>query len=102
GALMAPATMALVTDMADATERGVAMAGFNVFGSLGFLAGILAGGTIAAERGFRDAFLAVGGIEVAIALVMIPFFVSWRRRSPADGDGADETGETGQTDESPS
>jgi MFS family permease len=80
GALMAPATMALVTDLVSATERGVAMAGFNVFGSLGFLAGILAGGIIAAERGFRDAFLAVGGIEIAAAFVMLPFFVAWRRR----------------------
>ncbi|MFB6132036.1 MAG: MFS transporter [Halanaeroarchaeum sp.] len=81
GALMAPATMALVTDVAGSAERGVAMAGINVFGSLGFLAGILAGGAIAAERGYQAAFFAVGGIEVVVALVTIPFFVRWRRRA---------------------
>jgi len=39
GALMAPATMALVTDLVEPEARGAAMGLFNVFGSLGFLAG---------------------------------------------------------------
>ncbi len=70
GALMAPATMALVTDLASEDQRGTAMGGFNIFGSLGFLAGIVAGET-ATLLGYRDAFLLVGGLEVAIALVAI-------------------------------
>ncbi|MFW5974424.1 MAG: MFS transporter, partial [Natrialbaceae archaeon] len=41
GAAVSPATMALVTDLVPATERGTAMGGFNVFGSLGFLTGIV-------------------------------------------------------------
>jgi MFS family permease len=75
GALMAPATMALVSDVARETERGVAMGGFNVFGSLGFLTGIVGGATIAATHGFGAAFLAVGLAEVAIALIALPFLL---------------------------
>ena len=70
GALMAPATMALVTDLAAEDQRGTAMGGFNIFGSLGFLAGIVAGET-ATLLGYRQAFLLVGGLEVAIALIAI-------------------------------
>ncbi len=75
GALVAPATMALVTDLAPSTERGIAMAGFNIFGSLGFLAGILVGGTIADEVSYLAAFVVVGGLEVAIAIVALPAFL---------------------------
>lgn len=72
GALVAPATMALVTDLADAQSRGAAMGGFNVFGSLGFIAGIVGGATIAARVGFEAAFLVVGLSEVVIAVVALP------------------------------
>ncbi|WP_137286512.1 MFS transporter [Halorussus salinisoli] len=75
GALMAPATMALVTDLASESGRGTAMAGFNAFGSMGFLAGILVGGTVADEFGFLAAFVAAGALEIAIALVSIPTFL---------------------------
>ena len=72
GALVAPATMALVTDLVDENSRGVAMGGFNVFGSLGFLSGIVGGATLAAGPGFETAFLAVGLAEVLIAIVALP------------------------------
>ncbi|SDK01305.1 Major Facilitator Superfamily protein [Halovenus aranensis] len=72
GALVAPATMALVTDLAAPTQRGIAMGGFNVFGSLGFLTGIIGGATLAGGVSFEVAFLAVGLAEVAIAAVMLP------------------------------
>jgi MFS family permease len=75
GALVAPATMALVTDLAAEDQRGVAMGGFNVFGSLGFLAGIVGGATLAGGVSFRAAFLVVGLSEVAIALVLLPLLV---------------------------
>jgi MFS family permease len=75
GALMSPATMALVTDLAGTGERGIAMAGFNVFGSLGFLAGVLVGGTVAGAHGFSAAFAVAGGLEIVVALVTIPLFV---------------------------
>lgn len=69
GAFMAPATMALVTDVVDAEERGVAMGGFNIFGSLGFLTGFLVGGAVTAAANYTTAFLVVGGLELAIALL---------------------------------
>ena len=79
GAFMAPATMALVTDVAPETRRGTAMGGFNIFGSLGFLTGIVAGGLLADEYGYADAFLAVGGLEVAIALLAVPALLRLER-----------------------
>ena len=75
GALISPATMALVTDLAADSERGVAMAGFNLAGSLGFLAGFLIGGTVASTYGYDLAFLVVGGLEIGIALIAAPIFV---------------------------
>jgi len=72
GAFVAPATMALVTDLVDPAERGVAMGGFNVFGSLGFLAGFLIGGVVGASTDYLTAFLVVGGLEITIAVVAFP------------------------------
>ncbi|ELZ91335.1 sugar transporter [Haloferax mucosum ATCC BAA-1512] len=71
GALVAPATMALVTDLAPASERGAALGGFNVFGSLGFLAGFVIGGVVADVVGYLPSFLVVGFAEVAIAIVAV-------------------------------
>jgi len=75
GALISPATMALVTDVARDGDRGVAMGGFNLFGSVGFLAGFLIGGGVAGEFGYLAAFLVAGGLEILIALVTIPAFL---------------------------
>jgi MFS family permease len=75
GALMAPATLALVADIAPAEERGTAMGGFNVFGSVGFLAGIVVGGGVAGEAGYLAAFAVAGGLETLLAAVALPFFL---------------------------
>ncbi|WP_418282520.1 MFS transporter [Halorubrum sp. DTA98] len=72
GALIAPATMALVTDLVDREARGAAMGLFNVFGSLGFLTGFLVGGATTGTLGYRPAFLAVGGMELVIAMLLLP------------------------------
>src|SRR6056297_1747226 len=72
GAFVAPATMALVSDLVDPADRGVAMGGFNVFGSLGFLTGFLIGGVVGASTDYLTAFLVVGGLEIAIAVVAFP------------------------------
>ncbi|WP_224336522.1 MFS transporter [Haloprofundus halobius] len=69
GALVSPATMALVTDIAAENERGAAMGGFNIFGSLGFLTGFLLGGSAAELLGYFEAFVVVGFTEIGIALV---------------------------------
>jgi MFS family permease len=75
GALVAPATMALVTDMAADRERGAAMGGFNIFGSLGFLGGIIVGGGVASRYGYFSAFAVAGGLEMGIVLVALPILV---------------------------
>ena len=75
GALMAPATMALVVDLAPEGERGVALGGFNIAGSLGFLAGVVGGGLIADDFGYPAAFGFAGGAEILLALVAIPAFL---------------------------
>ncbi|WP_436346357.1 MFS transporter [Natronorubrum sp. FCH18a] len=77
GALVSPATMALVTDIAAESERGLAMAGFNIAGSLGFLGGFLVGGTVASAYGYDLAFLVVGSLEIGIALLAVPMFLRW-------------------------
>lgn len=74
GAVMAPATMALVADLARETERGVAMAGFNAIGSVGFLVGIVGGGILAGSVGFPAAFLAAGSFEIVIVIATLPLF----------------------------
>ena len=71
GAFVAPATMALATDLVPAAERGIALGGFNVAGSLGFLTGFVVGGVATEAFGFLPAFLVVGGMGVGIALVAL-------------------------------
>ncbi|PSP73067.1 MFS transporter [Halobacteriales archaeon QS_3_64_16] len=75
GALCAPATLALVSDLAAENERGTAIGGFNIVGSLGFLAGITGGALLTDAAGFDAAFLVVGLAEVAIALGALPFLL---------------------------
>ncbi|RYJ13478.1 MFS transporter [Halogeometricum borinquense] len=85
GALVSPSTMALVTDIADPDERGAALGGFNVFGSLGFLTGFVVGGFTTSTADFLTAFLVVGLSEVAIALVAARSV--WRLSSGGFGKG---------------
>jgi len=81
GALMAPATLALVVDLGGENGRGAAVAGFNAAGSLGFLAGSLVGGAVAAEFGFTAAFVVAGGSEFLLALATLPSLMRLGRRS---------------------
>jgi len=81
GALMAPATLALVVDLGGETDRGAAVAGFNAAGSLGFLAGSLVGGAVAARYGFTVAFVVAGASEFLLALAAFPALVRLGRRS---------------------
>ncbi|WP_435127982.1 MFS transporter [Halobaculum sp. D14] len=79
GALMAPATMALVVDLVGDDERGVAVAGFNAAGSLGFLAGSLVGGAVASRYGYLAAFGVAGGLELLLAAATLPALLRLRR-----------------------
>lgn len=75
GALMAPATLALVADLAPVPERGVAMGGFNAVGSIGFLLGIVGGGFVAGASGYFTAFVFAGVLEAVLAAIALPVFV---------------------------
>ena len=72
GALCAPATLALVNDLAAADQRGTATGGFNVVGSLGFLAGVVGGSLLAERVGYTTAFLVAGGAELLLAVALLP------------------------------
>lgn len=72
GALAAPATLALVNDLADVDGRGTATGGFNLVGSLGFLTGVVGGGTLAGMFDYRTAFLVAGSLEIALAFALLP------------------------------
>ncbi|MES3516556.1 MAG: MFS transporter [Natronomonas sp.] len=92
GALIAPATMALVTDIAGEGGRGAAMGGFNVFGSLGFLGGVAIGGGVASRFGFPAAFGVAGGLEILVAIVALPILIRVVPDPTATfGDGKDES-----------
>jgi MFS family permease len=91
GAFMSPATMALVTDLAGADERGVAMAGFNATASVGFLVGVVLGGTVAEAAGFASVFLLAGAVEVALAVVAGPAVVRLVSTAPGDASTDDAT-----------
>ena len=51
------------------------MAGFNIAGSLGFLIGAVGGAFLADSYDFFVAFGVVGGSEVVVALVALPFLL---------------------------
>ena len=90
GALCAPATLALVGDLAGTDDRGTAVGGFNIVGSLGFLLGIVAGGVLADQFGYVTAFLVVGGAEVVLAVALLPALLGLE---PEEGRAAFGSGE---------
>ncbi|GGL36909.1 MFS transporter [Halarchaeum grantii] len=75
GAFVSPATMALVTDLANADDRGVAMGGFNVFGNLGFLGGFAVGSAVVEAAGYGAAFLTAGLLEAGVVALALPAFL---------------------------
>jgi MFS family permease len=84
GAFMSPATMALVTDLAPASDRGLAMAGFNATASVGFLAGVVLAGTVAGSADYATVFLVAGGIEIALAVLAAPAVLRLTSTRPAE------------------
>lgn len=90
GAMLYPPTIALCGDFAPEGKRGVAMGGFNVFGSIGFAIGPVLLGLVGDLYGGAASTAAAGLTCVLTALVGLPFLrrgVSRVRPHPSQGEG---------------
>jgi len=74
-AMMFPSSVALAGDLSPQNKRGAAIGGFNVFGSLGFVAGFSAAGILSDLYGYCTSFLLGGFSEMLVALIAIPFLL---------------------------
>ena len=79
GAVLYPPSIALVGDYAGAGERGVAMGGFNLAGSIGFALGPLIFSLIADAAGLLTPPLVAGGLCLLAAGVAAPLLLRRER-----------------------
>jgi len=70
-----PPSIALTGDLSRHGERGVAMGGFNVFGSLGFATGPIIGGVVVVAAGYTEAFIVAGLSELVVAVITLRFLL---------------------------
>lgn len=80
GAVLYPPSIALVGDYAAPGQRGVAMGGFNLAGSIGYAAGPLVFGLVADFSGILSQPILAGGLCLAASLVAAPFLLKRERR----------------------
>lgn len=86
-AVMFAPNLAMCKDLSAPENHGTAFAGYNVAGSLGFMAGPLLGGGLFAgfnslfesPEAYRYTFLVAGSFEVLCALISLPFLARLRR-----------------------
>jgi MFS family permease len=94
GAVLYPPSIALVGDYAGPVQRGVAMGGFNLAGSIGFAVGPVLFSLVADAYGLLASPLVAGALCLLAAAVAAPFM--WRRdrleHAPGELQGA--AGET--------
>jgi MFS transporter, DHA1 family, tetracycline resistance protein len=81
GAVLYPPSIALVGDYAGPSQRGVAMGGFNLAGSIGFAAGPLLFSLIADASGLLASPLVAGGLCLLAAAVAAPLLLRRERAS---------------------
>ncbi|MCZ6698284.1 MAG: MFS transporter [Planctomycetota bacterium] len=87
-AVMFAPNLALCADLATASNRGAAFAGFNAAGSLGFVMGPILGGAIfmmcnsvwPAPTAYKVTFMATGATEVLCALITLPWLLRLKRQ----------------------
>lgn len=87
-AIMFAPNLAMCSDLAPPEHRAAAFAGFNVAGSLGFMAGPLIGAAccllLESSHGsafaYRTTFVIAGVTEVLCAIISLPWLLSLRRR----------------------
>jgi DHA1 family tetracycline resistance protein-like MFS transporter len=94
GAVLYPPSIALVGDYTGPVQRGVAMGGFNLAGSIGFAVGPVLFSLVADAYGLLASPLVAGALCLLAAAVAAPFI--WRRdrleRAPGELQGV--AGET--------
>ena len=89
-AIMFAPNLAMCSDLAPPEHRAAAFAGFNVAGSLGFMAGPLVGAVCCAllessygsAFAYRTTFIIAGLTEVLCAVISLPWLLSLRRAEP--------------------
>jgi MFS family permease len=74
-AMMFPSSVALTGDLSPRNKRGSAIGAFNVFGSLGFVAGFSVAGILSDVYSYDTCFIVGGFSEILMALLMIPFLL---------------------------
>ncbi len=65
-----PASMSIISDLFRKEQRSLAMATFSVGANLGVLVGFVVGGYVAANFGWRQAFVILGAPGVLVALLI--------------------------------
>lgn len=78
-AMLLPASLGLLCDLAPLNERGSFMGGFNAIGSLGFAIGPLFGALTYESFGHSTSFVAGGVVIAVIVLTSVPFLPIGRR-----------------------
>ncbi|MFC7378939.1 spinster family MFS transporter [Brevundimonas sp. GCM10030266] len=78
-----PPSYAIITDYFPPRRRGLALGLYNLGPPLGMALGVLFGARIAAEFGWREAFIAIGVLGVAVAIVT-PMLVREPKRGGLD------------------
>lgn len=82
GAVLYPPSIALVGDYAGPGQRGVAMGGFNLAGSIGFAAGPLIFSLIADGFGLLAPPIVAGALCLVAAAVALPLLLRAERAAP--------------------
>ena len=79
-----PAAHSLITDRVDPAKRASAIAFYGLGIPIGSLLGLIVGGLIADEWGWRVAFMVVGVPGILLALVLPMMIKEVRHKAPAD------------------
>ncbi|HET6260611.1 MAG TPA: MFS transporter, partial [Chloroflexia bacterium] len=94
GAVLYPPSIALVGDYAGPVQRGVAMGGFNLAGSIGFAIGPVLFSLVADAYGLLMSPLVAGALCLVAAAVAAPFMWRRDRLERASGELQGAAGET--------
>ena len=85
-----PPSYAIITDYFPPRRRGLALGLYNLGPPLGMALGVLFGARIAAEFGWREAFIAIGVLGV-VAAIVTPLLVKEPKRGGLDPATAETT-----------